>query len=383
MNYIAVDLFKDFECTADSCSSTCCAGWGIIIDRETHQKMKDEEDKLGVPAAEWLSENKDGRIVAKLVNERCYMLNEKNLCNVVLNLGPEYLSHTCTVYPRMFRNYGCVQEAYLTVSCPEVVKSLMDKPYIDFDFGEDNLPDSSFEYMELYLYESSVRNDLLGIMQGYPQVDLMPRVFTCYQITEKALELYNQNCLDYDRLNPMIAAYCREDTLCTFEAQLKNIVSDEQRYSFLQKLKVVLATVSDNSIIINYREQFIEYFDKASCETYLEDLESFRKDMKAYDKFYTNYWTYRIFEDFLSFPDFMQSKKKLLYIAAEFCLVQAVALGIYAKKEKQLSKEEYILIVSHISRVMEHNNLFRKKLTDTMEENNMINLAGILLLTFV
>lgn len=383
MNYIAVDLFKDFECTADACPSTCCAGWGIIIDKTTCNKMKENEDKLGVPCEDWLVEGSDGRVKAKLVNERCYMLNENNLCNVVLKLGPEYLSHTCTVYPRMFRNYGLVQEAYLTISCPEVVRSLMDKPYVDFDFGEDNTPGSSFQYIDLYFYESSVRSDLLGVLQGYPQIGLVARVFACYQIIEKALEVYDANCVDYERLAPLISAYCREDILRSFENQLKEVIGEEQRFSFLQQLKLVLADVKENSIFDAYREKFIAYFEENDVEKYVEDLAAFREHMKKYAGFFNNYWAYRVFEDFLSFPNFHESKTKFLYIAAQFCLTQAIALAVYEANGKKLEKEEYMLIISHISRVMEHSVLFRKKLSKSMNENNMVSLAGILLLTFV
>lgn len=383
MNYIAVDLFKDFECTADACPSTCCAGWGIIIDKETCKKMKENEETLGVPYEDWLIEGADGRTKAKLVNERCCMLNEQNLCNVVLKLGPEYLSKTCTVYPRMFRNYGPVQEAYLSVSCPEVIRSLMDKPYVDFDFGEDDTAGSSFQYMDLYFYESSVRSDLLEILQGYPQIGLITRVFACYQIIEKALELHDADCIDYEQLSPLISAYCREDILRSFESQLKGVIGEEQRFSFLQQLKLVLAGVKENSIFDAYREKFITYFENCNVDKYVEDLAAFREHMKEYAGFYNNYWAYRMFEDFLSFPDFHESKKKFLYIAAQFCLNQAMALAVYEANGRKLEKEEYMLIISHISRVMEHNSVFRKKLTDSMNQNNMISLAGVLLLTFV
>ena len=45
MNYLAVDLFRDFECIADACPNTCCAGWGITIDESTHQKMIEHEEE--------------------------------------------------------------------------------------------------------------------------------------------------------------------------------------------------------------------------------------------------------------------------------------------------------------------------------------------------
>ena len=58
-------------------------------------------------------------------------------------------------------------------------------------------------------------------------------------------------------------------------------------------------------------------------------------------------------------------------------------MAVYEENGRKLEKEEYMLIISHISRVMEHNSVFRKKLTDSMNQNNMISLAGVLLLTFV
>ncbi len=30
MNYLAVDLYQDFECIADACPNTCCAGWTLV-----------------------------------------------------------------------------------------------------------------------------------------------------------------------------------------------------------------------------------------------------------------------------------------------------------------------------------------------------------------
>ena len=32
------DYYKEFECIADKCEDTCCAGWQIVIDKETLKK---------------------------------------------------------------------------------------------------------------------------------------------------------------------------------------------------------------------------------------------------------------------------------------------------------------------------------------------------------
>ena len=107
MNYLMVDLYKNFQCSADACPNNCCEGWDIIIDENTYKKMVKCQEQLGTPAKNWIEEDKNNGHVVKLNDGgRCPMLNEKNLCKVVLNLGPEYLSATCTVYPRILRTYG-------------------------------------------------------------------------------------------------------------------------------------------------------------------------------------------------------------------------------------------------------------------------------------
>ncbi len=382
MHYIAIDFFRDFECAADTCPNTCCAGWRILIDEKTRQKMIEKEEILGVPAKDWLIE-KDGNVMAKLNNGRCCMLNERNLCEVVLKLGPEYLSHTCSVYPRIMRKYGDIQEIYLTLSCPEVVKRLLSCPYVDFDFGEDELPGAKFEHKELYLYESVVRNELMAVMQGYADVSLVARGFVCYQILEIALKLYNNNCLDFEEFERAVSLYRDESMLRAYELQMKSLQMEEQRYIFLKSLKNVLKDSDSAKGTLSCYEKFVKYFEDTDYQTYLSDLTNFRERMQGYEGFWSRYWTYRIFSEFISLPDFNGARTNLLYIAAEFCLVQAVALSNYADNQRILTEEEYILIISYIGRTMEHNRTFHKNLAKSLEEQGVINLAGLLLMTFV
>lgn len=124
MNYITVDICHEFECIANVCPNTCCVGWQIPIDRKTYEKVVENEDQLGVSAKDWIKE-KDGVAMANFDNKGCRMLNENNICNVVLRLGPEYLSDVCAMYPRTIRLYGDVCEAYLCRSCPHVVAILI------------------------------------------------------------------------------------------------------------------------------------------------------------------------------------------------------------------------------------------------------------------
>ena len=39
--------YKKFQCTADKCPDTCCAGWQIVIDEETLEKYHKFEGPFG------------------------------------------------------------------------------------------------------------------------------------------------------------------------------------------------------------------------------------------------------------------------------------------------------------------------------------------------
>lgn len=83
-------------------------------------------------------------------NERkdCIFLNDKKLCEIYRNLGPEALCETCRSYPRMMYDAGDITFCYLTNSCPEVNRMIMQKKesvktlFDDSDEAEDSdIPD--------------------------------------------------------------------------------------------------------------------------------------------------------------------------------------------------------------------------------------------------
>ena len=41
MLYVVPDYYKEFQCTADRCEDTCCAGWQIVVDERALRKYID------------------------------------------------------------------------------------------------------------------------------------------------------------------------------------------------------------------------------------------------------------------------------------------------------------------------------------------------------
>lgn len=139
---------KDFQCIASECEETCCAGWYIAVDEVTYKKYK----KVKQPA---MKKRLDKELVVrkggtaeciakiKLKNNRCAFLGKDNLCDLYRELGEDYLSETCKVYPRNLNQLGEQVELSLALSCPEAArKILLSKEAIRFEENilEDKLP---------------------------------------------------------------------------------------------------------------------------------------------------------------------------------------------------------------------------------------------------
>lgn len=116
-NYI-----KDFHCIGDKCNNTCCAGWDVSIDEDTYKKYQNISGEFGDLVRENLSLQEDGTVFVKMPEDfRCPFLNETGLCNVYINCGEDYLSKTCTNFPRLNADVDGEVMRLLSLSCEEVL----------------------------------------------------------------------------------------------------------------------------------------------------------------------------------------------------------------------------------------------------------------------
>ena len=152
MIYTIPDYYKEFQCIADKCEDTCCAGWQIVIDERalssykrivregnvynrTKLKMQDktevrkERNKVShdfrfrlLAMIDWKES-----VFRQSKEKRCAFLNEDNLCDLYTNCGESSLCKTCNRYPRHIEEFEGVREITLSISCPEVARILLSK----------------------------------------------------------------------------------------------------------------------------------------------------------------------------------------------------------------------------------------------------------------
>jgi len=90
MNLYAPLYYKKFKCIADKCSHSCCIGWEIDIDQSTCEKYACLKGGYGDTVKESI-DYADTPSFKLCKDDRCPHLNGKGLCNIITNLGEDFL----------------------------------------------------------------------------------------------------------------------------------------------------------------------------------------------------------------------------------------------------------------------------------------------------
>lgn len=122
MRYVKPHYYDIFQCTADKCPASCCAGWQIVIDEEALEKYSKVRGPFGnrlYDSIDW----KEGTF--RQVDGRCSFLNDSNLCDLYSHLGEQALCKTCQMYPRHVEEYEGLRELSLSLSCPVAAEMIL------------------------------------------------------------------------------------------------------------------------------------------------------------------------------------------------------------------------------------------------------------------
>ena len=158
--------YRKFQCTADQCPDTCCAGWQIVIDEKTLEKYHTYEGAFGNRLAnsiDW----REG-VFKQYEDKRCAFLDENNLCDIYTEAGPEMFCRTCKSYPRHFEEFENVREISLAMSCPEAAKLILaSKEPVSFVTVEKKYKEDIYEDFDFLLYSklADAREIIFEILQ--------------------------------------------------------------------------------------------------------------------------------------------------------------------------------------------------------------------------
>ena len=161
MKTYAPSYYRNFRCTADRCRHTCCAGWDVDIDEETLNKYRAMTGEFAGHLKKCIDFGKDPHFILTK-DERCPMLNERNLCELILHEGEEALCQICRDHPRL-RNFWTGRiEVGLGMACEEAARLILtQKEPLRLEVIEEDVPGNTEVLPEDEQYLMQVREDLL------------------------------------------------------------------------------------------------------------------------------------------------------------------------------------------------------------------------------
>lgn len=150
------NYYNNFKCIADKCCHSCCIGWEIDIDEETLATYNALVGEMG----DRIRKNIEGETPHFILREgdRCPFLNERGLCDIILNCGEDYLCDICTLHPRFINYYDSFEEVGLGLCCEEAARLILsnkDKFSID-------VPENVTEEEKIFLEK---RQNIFSILQ--------------------------------------------------------------------------------------------------------------------------------------------------------------------------------------------------------------------------
>ena len=112
---------------------TCCQGWNIYIDKKTHLSyINSSNSTIATVAQKHLQLTRKGKKQYSVVSfdsqGLCPFIDEKKLCSIQREMGAKALSKTCSIYPRLNKEYLNRTRYSMTLSCPEVVRLVLFDP---------------------------------------------------------------------------------------------------------------------------------------------------------------------------------------------------------------------------------------------------------------
>lgn len=125
MKLVAPSYYERFRCKGKECKNNCCIGWEIDIDGRTLERYGTLRGDIGEKISKSIVKSGDVSHFCLLHNGRCPHLNSDNLCNIILELGEEYLSDICREHPRYYITLGDTVFGGVGLSCEAAAELIL------------------------------------------------------------------------------------------------------------------------------------------------------------------------------------------------------------------------------------------------------------------
>lgn len=380
MKLLSADIFVDFECIGGDCPISCCGGqWSIFIDEEAMKYYKSVEGEFGDRLRDNIVKADEDFYAFKLDEHTkdCVFLNENKLCTIYRTLGPDALCYTCKTYPRMLFTVGDITFCYLTNSCPEVNRMIMQRKepmQTLFDDSDDDTKEP--EDTDWNRFNSAIRAFVTGmhIIQNR-SIGLRDRLLYLLFFINRFQELIKEDKDPSDLIAVFSEAslytefldkdsFSNEDyasKIHAFMMSFRSMISDSYNHPMWRRCIELAELIGRNGLEdVGQLEEAFERTKAEEIQTELEQLMAYRfftKFMRGYEK-----------------TDYLEK------LACEYVLYGA--LNTYIAMTEVLQKEgctqeDRILFVSLFGR-MDHSAGRKKEFDEAIKKDGFYKIENLL-----
>ena len=374
-----------FRCVGPDCEDSCCQGLGVYVDKAAYKKYRATPSLRGL-ASQHIAINTDSpdnfkhaRIKFKSDNV-CPFLDSDKLCIIQKEHGADFLSKTCSRYPRALARFDGSMQKALYLSCPEAARLVLLNPQL--------LPSPDAHGYEIFRLENShpsanpqpwsrqLRSFGLQVLQdrAYP---LWQRLFVLGIVCRRVRELTAvQQISQVPKLIGQYAEMMAQGLLRPHldgiparpDIQLDLVIQlIRRRYQVEQPEHGFAASVADflmgiqhspdaplQGPVIHYEEAYSGYYQRFS---------------QAYPAFLENYLINYIFRTRFPFADSVDCVeptidplRSLLLMVFHYRLLHSLLIGAAGRYGEDFSSTRAVQIAQRFARSVEHNVGFLEQL---------------------
>lgn len=151
-----MDLYQSFQCMAEACPDTCCAGWRIVVDRQAYDRFRRlEPQSLREDVLSHIWQEGEQLFFENDELGYCTMLNPDGLCRLQLGTSEKMLCNTCRKYPRLVNICDNTLYASMAASCPVVSGHLLSREF-QLVCGRGHMAEKGLSLEELSLTQEAM-----------------------------------------------------------------------------------------------------------------------------------------------------------------------------------------------------------------------------------
>ncbi|MBE5796751.1 MAG: hypothetical protein E7327_05155 [Clostridiales bacterium] len=205
MRLIAPDCYPLFRCIADRCRHSCCIGWEIDVDPDKREMYRSVPGAFGERLNAAIDDSGDAPCFRLGPDERCPMLNQSGLCDLITALGEEALCQICADHPRFRNFYTDRTEIGLGLCCEEAARLILsrEEPMTLITLEDDGVQE---EPDDEELAVLRMRGLLIAIMQdrSVPVTERLQRLTDTAQtsLPRRTIAEWAEIYRDLERLDP-------------------------------------------------------------------------------------------------------------------------------------------------------------------------------------